>query len=212
MKRLIVADDHAVVRTGVQIIFNATHDMRIVDECSTGEELLVKLDNGNYDGIILDLSMPGKDAFGILDEIKLMNPTLPVVVFTMNGEHNYALRLFQKGASGYINKESDPAILVDCMRTALTGKKYYTSRQLELISEYMIENEGDTKSGHQQLTDREFQVMYLIVSGIKKSEIAKKLSVSSNTVDNHRSNIMRKLSLKSNTELTLYAVHQGIIR
>jgi len=212
MKKIIIADDHAVVRAGLKIIFKATSDLRIVDESSTGESFLDKIKTNQYDAAILDLSMPGKDAFNILEILKNNQSELPVVIFTMSKDQHFALRLFQLGAWGFINKEADPQLLVQCMKTVTNGKKFYTPSQLEMISEYMIQTNGNDKASHQQLTDREFQVMYLLASGVKKSEIAQKLEVSANTIDNHRGNILRKLHLTSNSQLTLYAVQQGILQ
>ncbi len=209
--RAIIADDHAVVRTGLQLIFSKTNDIKLVDEVSNGMELINKIRDDDYDVVILDVGMPGKDVFDTLSAIKSIKPGLPVVIFTMNKEELYAVRMYKNGASAFINKESNPELLKDAIRTVVRGERFYSKTQLQLMAEY-IEDGGNSGHPHESLSDREYQVLYLMASGYKKSEVAEVLSVSKNTIDNHRKNILNKLKLKNNVELTRYALQKGIIQ
>jgi DNA-binding NarL/FixJ family response regulator len=213
INRIIIADDHAVVRTGLQLILDATSDMTICDEASNGDELLEKLRINQYDLVLLDISMPGKDAMDVLKEIRLNWERTPVVIFSMNPDDVYAIRMIRNGASAYINKETDPKQIIAILRTVLTGKKYFTQQQSNMLAELVIEPEKKLNAVlHETLSDREFQIFSMLASGIKKSEIAGKLDISIHTVGNHRSNIIQKMKLKSNSDLTLYAIHNGIIK
>ncbi len=213
IKRIIIADDHAVVRTGLQLMLDDTSDMRICDEASNGNELLEKLRHNSYDLVILDISMPGKDAMDVLKEIKTHWKRLPVVIFSMNPDEIYAIRMIRNGASAYINKETDSRQIIEILRTVLTGKKYFTQQQSDMLADIVSEPEKITTSTlHELLTDREFQIMFMLASGLKKSEIADRLSISKNTIGNHRNNILHKLNVSNNSELTRYAINQGIIK
>ena len=212
VKQIIIADDHAVVRTGLQLILDETTDLCIYAEATNGQELIDKLRDNHFDLVILDISMPGKDALDVLKEIKAYRKSLPVVIFTMNADEFYAIRMIRNGASAYINKETNPEQIIEILRTVLSGKRYITSRQAEMLAEMVSESEINKSALHESLTDREFQVMFMLASGMKKSEIAEKLSVSKNTVGNHRNNILKKMNMSSNSELTRYAIRHGIIR
>lgn len=213
MRHIIIADDHAVVRTGLQMILDATTDLAIVDEARNGDELLDKLQHASFDLVILDIAMPGKDAIDVLKEIKDSYPQLPVVIFSMNADEVYAIRMIRNGASAYMNKETNPQQIITILRTVLSGKKYFTQEQSEMLAEMVSEPEKNTELVmHEALTDREFQIMAMLASGIKKSDIAEKLSISKHTIANHRNNIMRKMNFTSNSELTRYAIQHGIIK
>ncbi len=211
MIKIIIADDHAVVRTGLQLIFDGTNDLMIEDECTNGNELISKIKVKDYDVVILDISMPGKDAMDVLKEIKVFKPKIPVIIFTMNPEETFAIRFFHNGAWAFINKESDPSLLAQAIRTVNAGRKFFTQHQMEMMSALMSEGKTN-ESDHQSLTDREFQVLHLLASGESSTNIAKKLNVSKNTISNHRNNILKKMQLKNNSELTRYAITHGIIK
>jgi len=213
LKRIIIADDHAVVRTGLQLILDETTDMSICDEASNGDELIEKLRRNRYDLILLDISMPGKDAMDVLKEIKATWERLPVVIFSMNPDEIYAVRMIRNGASAYINKETDPKKIIEILRIVLSGKKYFTQQQGSLLAEWVIEPEKSVDILlHESLSDREFQIFFMMASGMKKSEIAGKLAISKHTIGNHRSNIMHKMNLTTNSDLTRYAIRNGIIK
>lgn len=213
LKRIIIADDHAVVRTGLQMILDETTDLSICGEASNGYELIEKLKTDHYDLVILDISMPGKDTIDLLKEIQATWVRLPVVILSMNPDEIYAVRMIRNGASAYINKETDPQQIITILRVVLSGKKYFTQQQSEMLAELVIEPEKNANVLlHEALSDREFQIFSMLASGMKKSEIAEKLSISKNTIGNHRSNIMHKMNLATNSELTRYAIQHGIIK
>jgi two-component system invasion response regulator UvrY len=213
VKKIIIADDHAVVRTGLQLILDETHDLCITDEARNGGELLDRLATGEYDLVILDISMPGRDALDVLIEIKAQRPALPVVIFSMNPDEIYAIRMLTNGASAYINKETKPRQIIEIIRTVLQGRKYYAPLHAEILAG-MVSHAPNKPNilPHAALTDREFQVFSLLAAGTRKSEIAERLSISKNTLSNHRNNIMKKMSITSNSELTRYAIQHGIIK
>lgn len=211
-KKIIIADDHAVVRTGLQLILDTTPDLSIIDEAQTGDELLEKLYTGVFDLVMLDLCMPGKDSLDVLQEIKKQYPKLPVIVFTMNPDDIYAIRMLQNGASAFINKETQPKKIIEIIRVVLSGKKYISEKQSELLADIIIHPSLSQKPLHETLTDREFQIMVMLTSNIKKSEICDKLGISKNTLNNHRNNLLRKMNMHSDAELTRYSIKQGIIK
>ncbi len=211
MIRIIIADDHAVVRTGLQLIFDTTPDLEISSECRNGNEFLQKIRETEHDVAILDVSMPGRDAIDVLKTARIMKPELPVIIFTMNPEDAWSIRFFKSGASAFINKETQPEILISAIRSVHRGKKYFTMSQMERMSTIISGNTKAPDENHEALTDREFQVMCLIAYGESSSVISKKLSVSKNTVSNHRNNILKKMNLKNNVDLTRYAIKNGVI-
>ena len=209
--RIIIADDHAVVRTGLQLILDETPDMEIVDEARDGDELLSKLETGLYDLVILDMSMPGKDTLDVLKEIKLIHPALPVVIFTMNPDELHAVRMFQNGASAFVNKQTNSEQFIGILRTVVSGQKFIFPHQAQLLAEQLSSPDKSGALPHTQLTDRESQIFLMLAGGIRKSEIADKLNISKSTISNHRNNIMKKMNMSLNSELTRYAIQHKII-
>lgn len=212
VKRVIIADDHAVVRTGLQMILDDTCDIRIVDEATNGQELLEKLKENEFDLVVLDISMPGRDAIDVLKEIKNLYPGLPVVIFTMNPDDIFALRMIKNGASAFINKQTPPDQIIEVLRMVTSGKKYFNPAQAEMLANLFSEQNRESEKIHDVLTDREFQIMFMIASGARKDQIAQKLSLSKHTVSNHRNNILKKMNLGSNADLTRYAIQNGILK
>jgi two-component system, NarL family, invasion response regulator UvrY len=210
--RIIIADDHAVVRTGLQLILDETTDLSIVDEARDGQELLDKLQFNNYDLVILDIAMPGKDALDVLKEIKTNWSSMPVVIFSMNSNEMYAVRMLSNGASAFINKETKPTQIIEILRIVLSGKRYISPQQAEILVENASIREKSVNTSHELLTDREFQIFCLLANGMRKSEIAEKLEISINTLSNHRNNILKKMKMSINSDLTRYAIHAGIIQ
>ncbi len=207
--KVIIADDHAVVRTGLQLILAGTTDIDIVDEATTGNELLKKLkSNTDIDVVILDIHMPGKDVIDTLTEFRTHYPNLPVLIFTMYDENQYFIRLFKNGAWGYISKESDHNEIIEAIRTVHTGKKYYSKTQADLIANKLFDK-GE-RLLHEKLTDREFQILCMISEGVRNSQIAKRLNISKNTISNHRNNILKKMDLENNVEIAHYAVKHNL--
>ncbi|MEJ5287389.1 MAG: Two-component transcriptional response regulator, LuxR family [Candidatus Kapaibacterium sp.] len=209
MIKIIIADDHAVVRTGLKQIIESDPHLKVTGEASSGFELLEKIQEGNYDVVLLDISMPGKDGLETLKEIKRIKPKLPVLIFTVYPEDQYAVRLLKAGAAGYLNKECEPEELIEAIHRVAMGRKYVSENLAELLAQKL----EDTSSVplHEQLSDREFQVLCLIASGKTIKEIADELQLSSNTVSTYRIRILEKMKMKNNAELTHYAIKNGLV-
>lgn len=210
--RIIIADDHAVVRTGLQLILDETEDLEIAGEARDGDELLAHLHSETYDLVILDMSMPGKDALDVLKEIKLNWSSLPVIIFSMNPDELHSVRMIKNGASAYVNKQTPSEQLIEIIRTVAAGKKFIFPHQADLLAEQISAPHSGSALPHAQLTDRESQIFVLLASGIRKSEIAEKLDISKSTISNHRNNIMKKMNMSLNSELTRYAIQHKIIQ
>jgi DNA-binding NarL/FixJ family response regulator len=207
----MIADDHAVVRTGLQLILDETQDLEITGEAKDGDELLLKMESITYDLVILDISMPGKDTLDTLKAIRLRWPAIPVLIFTMNPDETYAVRMFQNGASAYVNKQTPSDQLISIIRTVVKGNKFYFPYQMELLTNQFTAVESTAISPHIQLTDRESQIFILLANGIRKSEISEKLGISLSTISNHRNSIMKKMNMSLNSELTKYAIQHKFI-
>jgi two-component system invasion response regulator UvrY len=209
MINIIIADDHSIIRKGLYLLCMDTTDLKVAEEAKTGEELIDKVRKNDYDIIILDISMPGKDVFDTLNEVKTMKPDIPVLIFTTNPEKEFAVRLIRAGASGYINKESKPEVLLDAIRRIANGGMYISPKLAELLAFNITEQ--SSKPLHENLTDREFQIMCMIATGKTLTEIAKKLYLSKSTVGNHRANILRKLNIKTTSDICLYAIRNRLV-
>jgi DNA-binding NarL/FixJ family response regulator len=207
----MIVDDHAVVRTGLQLILDETQDLEITGEAKDGDELLLKMESITYDLVILDISMPGKDTLDTLKAIRLRWPAIPVLIFTMNPDETYAVRMFQNGASAYVNKQTPSDQLISIIRTVVKGNKFYFPYQMELLTNQFTAVESTAISPHIQLTDRESQIFILLANGIRKSEISEKLGISLSTISNHRNSIMKKMNMSLNSELTKYAIQHKFI-
>jgi two-component system invasion response regulator UvrY len=209
MIRLIIADDHAVVRKGLKQIFDETPDIKVTNEAATGIELLEVVEKQDFDVVLLDISMPGRDGLDILRDLRVEKPNLPVLIFTMYPEEQYAMRVLKAGAAGYLNKESSPEELIDAIRKVSEHRKYISPYLAELLASN-LETSGETPQ-HDSLSDREFQVMCLIASGMTVTEIARKLSLSINTISTYRLRILDKLNMKNNAEITHYAIKNQLV-
>lgn len=209
MIRLLIVDDHAVVREGLKQIFSDTSDLVVADEASSAEEAINKIIENNYDVILTDISMPGRGGLELLQEIKEINPELRVLILSMHPEQQYALRALKAGASGYLTKNTPPEELIKAIRKIAQGRRYIT----ETVSEQMADDlsKDTSKPLHETLSDREYQTMRLIASGKTVSEIAKELSLSVKTVSTYRSRILVKMNMKNNAAITYYAIKQGLV-
>ncbi|HOV92057.1 MAG TPA: response regulator transcription factor [Candidatus Kapabacteria bacterium] len=207
--RVIIVDDHAVVRKGISQILETTEDIIVTDEASSGDELLEKVKNYKYDVILLDISMPGKDGLITLRELKQIKPDLPVIIFTVYPEEQYAIRVLKAGAAGYINKQTEPQEIITAIRRVVEGKKYISPSLADILATNVT---SDIKAPlHEILSDREFQVMCYIASGKTITTIAKELGLSVNTISTYRIRILEKLKMKTNAELTHYAIKNGLV-
>jgi len=207
--RIIIADDHSVFREGLKQVIGTTVDMSVVDEAVSGQELLNKIQSNDYDMVVLDISMPGRNGLDVLVELKSLKPKLPVLVFSMHPEEQYALRAFKSGASGYLTKGSPSRELLDALQKISLGKKYVSPS----LAEFLVS--GLTDSNQQDLlhslSNREYQVMSLIASGKTVGKIAVELSLSVKTVSTYRAHILRKLNMKNNAELTRFVIENNLL-
>lgn len=209
MIRIIIVDDHSVVRKGLRQIFEETPDIVVADDVSSGNELLEKLRHNKYDVVVLDISMPGKDGLDTLKDLKHDNPDLAVLVFTMYPEEQYAVRVLKAGAAGYLNKDCEPEEMIDAIRKVSKGRKYISPDLAEILASN-LEVTGEAPI-HENLSDREFQVMCMIASGKTITEIAKELYLSINTISTYRIRILEKMGMKNNAELTHYALKNRLV-
>lgn len=209
MIRILVADDHAVVREGVKQILAEVKDMVVKDEAENGANTLEKVMQNDYDLVLLDISMPGRSGLEILEDIKNRRPRLPVLILSMHPEEQYAIRALRAGASGYLTKASAPQELIGAIRKVAGGGKYVTASLAEKLAD---ELEIDTeKLPHERLSNREHQVMLMLAEGKSVSDIADELCLSVKTISTYRTRIMAKMGMKKNAELTLYAVRNKLI-
>lgn len=209
MIKIIIVDDHAVVRKGLKQIIDETPDLFVSDEAGSGYELIEKVREKKYDVVLLDISMPGKDGLDTLKELKIVRPDLPVLVFTVYPEEQYALRVLKAGAAGYINKECEPEALIEAIRKISQGRKYISPDLAELLASNL--DASGEQALHESLSDREFQVMCLIASGKTVKDIAKDLFLSINTISTYRIRILEKMNFKSNAEITHYAIKNRLV-
>jgi two-component system invasion response regulator UvrY len=209
MIKILIADDHAIVRQGLKQILAETPDMVVADEASNGQEVLNKVWEKEYDVVVLDISMPGRSGLDVLKQLKSQRPKLPVLVLSMYPEEQYAVRMLRAGASGYLTKQSVPDELIMAIRKVSLGRRYVSSSLAEkLASNLEIEAE---KLPHETLSDREYQVMCMIASGKTVKEVADGLFLSVKTISTYRSRILEKMKMKSNAELTHYAIKNKLV-
>jgi two-component system invasion response regulator UvrY len=208
--RVVLADDHAVVRRGVRQILGDAGDIEVAGEAKDYGELTLLLQDTPCDVLVLDISMPGKNGIEALKALRERLPKLHILILSMFPEDQYALRALKAGAAGYISKEAAPEKLVDAIRTAAKGKKYITPEVGEALASSM-ERRDSPEIPHEALSDREFETLRLIASGKKLSEIAEIMSLSPKTVSVYRARLLEKMKLRNNAELTHYAVKNGLV-
>jgi two-component system, NarL family, invasion response regulator UvrY len=209
MIKVLIADDHAVVRQGLRQILMETADMQVSGEAASGPEALDRARGEDYDVMVLDITMPGRSGFDILKELRGEKPKLPVLVLSMHAEEQFAVRLLKAGASGYLNKESAPEELVKAIRKVVSGGRYVSPALAEKLA-FEIDADSD-KLLHESLSDREFQVMRMMASGKTVKEIAAELSLSVKTISTYRARILDKMNLRTNAELIHYAIQNQLI-
>jgi DNA-binding NarL/FixJ family response regulator len=207
--KLLIADDHAIFREGLKHILEEHPDIIVADEAGNGQEVLDYVWKNEYDMILLDIGMPGMPALEVLKQVKNEKPRLPVLVLSMYPEDQYAVRFIRAGASGYLTKESAPEELITAIRKITAGRKYITSSVAEKLADE-VEPDAE-KPAHHTLSDREFEVFRLIVSGKTVKQIAVDLYLSVKTISTYRSRILEKMKMKTNAELMHYALKQHML-
>jgi len=208
MFRILIADDHSIVRKGVRQILSEGFPDAEIDEVADAESLIKKVIDKDWDVVLSDLSMPGRSGLDALPQIKQINPKLPVLIMSIHSEDHYAIRVLKAGASGYLSKDLAPEELVGAIKRVISGKRYITAAVAEKLAN-IIDNE-DHKALHENLSDREFAVFKLLAIGKSLTEIAESMFLSITTVSTYRSRILVKMNMKSNAEITLYSVENNI--
>jgi two-component system, NarL family, invasion response regulator UvrY len=209
MIRILIADDHAVVREGLKRIVAETPDMEVVGEAASGHEALDFAQKRECDLVLLDLAMPGKDGLDTLKELRAVRPGLPVLVLSVYPEDQYAVRLLRAGAAGYLTKESAPEELVAAIRKVSRGGRYVSETLAEQLA-VLLGSESD-RLPHEALSDREFRVMVMLASGKTVSEVADTLCLSVKTISTYRARALHKMNMRNNAEFSFYAVKHGLV-
>lgn len=209
MISILIADDHPIVRRGLKQIVQDEKDMKVVFEASNSDEVLNGLKDFKIDLVLLDISMPGKSGLDLLLDLKNQFNDLPVLILSAMPEEAYAKRVIKMGASGYIHKESTPELLIPAIRRVLKGKIYISSKLADILASDLTKNE--TEILHEQLSEREFEVLLLIGKAKTPSEIAGLLHLGVTTVSTYRARILEKMKMKNNSELIQYCFRNGLI-
>jgi DNA-binding NarL/FixJ family response regulator len=207
--KILIADDHPIVRKGLREIIEETPGMKVVDEASNGQEVLEKVFQKYINVVLLDISMPGRSGLDILRDIKRLKPKIVVLVLSMHPEEQYAVQALKEGASGYLTKKSAADELLTALRKVSSGGKYVSSSLAEKLA---IALEKDVeKPLHETLSVREYEVMRLIASGKTVTEIAKELFLSPKTISTYRARILEKMCMKNNSQLVRYAIKNRLV-
>ena len=207
--RVLLADDHAMFREGLKQVLSRTSDLVVVDEAGDAQQILDKVQKSNFDVIVLDISMPGRDGMDVLKQLKQMKPHLHILVLSMHPEDQYAFRAIKAGASGYLTKNKASQELIEAIRKIASGRRYISADVAEQLA---IDIEKDSNRPlHQKLSDREYQVMCLIASGRTIKEIADELSLSTSSISTMRARILRKFGMKTSAEITHYAIKHNLV-
>lgn len=208
MIRIVIADDHAVVREGLKRIISSAHDMTVVGEAANGSEVIQRVRESDFEVLVLDLSMPGRSGMELIKLVHCEKPRLRILVLSMHEELQYAVRSIKSGANGYLTKESAPTQLMQVVRKVAAGGAFISNsvaEQLALGS--MFESNC---AAHERLTDREFEVFRLIAMGMSVTDIAARLNLSAKTISTHKANLMQKMSLQNQSDLIRYAIKHGV--
>ena len=210
MIRIAIVDDHAMVREGLKQFFSEEVDFRVVAEASNGRDALDIVRQGEVDVIVMDISMPGQSGVDALAAIRARAPDLPVLILSGFAEEHYATTLLRQGASGYLNKDCDPQEIAKAIRTVFRGRKYITAGVAERLAEG-LSGAGDGPA-HEQLSERELQVFLRLAKGETIGHMASSMNLSVKTVSTYRTRVMEKMALASNSDLTYYALKNGLIQ
>jgi DNA-binding NarL/FixJ family response regulator len=208
--RIAIVDDHAIVRTGLRQYFSEQGDLSVTGEAANGREALELVRQGDLDVLVMDLSMPDHSGIDALAAIKARAPDLPVLILSSFPEQHYATTLLKQGASGYLNKECDPEEIVKAIRTLHRGRKYISAGVAELLAGGL--DGTASKLPHEQLSERELQVFLRLAKGETIGHMAESMFLSVKTVSTYRTRVMEKMNLASNSDLTYYALKNGLIQ
>jgi two-component system invasion response regulator UvrY len=208
--RILIVDDHSVVRRGLRQLLAEACPTAEFGEAETSQKTLEHVWHTDWDIVVLDLNIPGRNGLEVLKEIKASKPKTRVLVLSMHSEDQYALRAIKAGADGYVTKESADEQLVDAVKTVIAGRKFVSPRLAQILAESAVP--GHNGNPHDTLSDREFEVFRMLAAGRGVSEIAVELSLSIKTISTYRTRVLEKLNLKTNSDLIRYAVHHGLVQ
>lgn len=208
MIRILIADDHAIIRSGLVRILGKNPEMKVVAEFGNGIDALNWLRKNDCDIALIDISMPNMNGIDLLKQLREEKPKLPVLIISIYAEDQYAVRLIKAGAAGYLTKGCAPAIVIDAVRQIAAGKKYISPSVAEMLANEFGSHDG--KSPHETLSDREYQIFLLLAAAKTVSEIADALSLSAKTISTYRSRILEKMHLRNNAELMHYAIEKQL--
>jgi DNA-binding NarL/FixJ family response regulator len=209
MIRIVLADDHTIVREGLKGLLAAQADFEVAAEASDGHELIKRVRENDFDVLVLDMSMPGKSGVELIKQVRAEKPKLRIVVLTMHEEHQYAVRAIRAGAAGYLTKEGASAQLVSAIRKVAAGGAYISAEVAEQLAlNAMPDAQGPL---HASLSDREFQIFRMIAEGKAVGDIAERLNLSVKTVSTHKSNILQKMNMETSGEVIRYAITHRLV-
>jgi two-component system, NarL family, invasion response regulator UvrY len=209
MIRLLIADDHPIVREGLKRIIMECPDIELADEAENGDDVLAKLRNNNIDVLLLDISMPGKGFLELIPRLKKKDPDLKILVLSAHSEDQYALRSLRAGANGYLTKDRSPRELAFAIRHIYAGKAYVTDSLAEILAAELSPDHKNNK--HEMLSDREFQVLRMLGAGMRIIDIAREMTLSSKTVSTYHTRVLQKMQFNNDAELIRYAVENELI-
>ncbi len=209
--RVLIADDHAIVREGLKQIIADSADFAVCGEADNGLQAIQQARSGEFDIVLLDISLPDRNGIDVLKQLKKETPSLPVLILTMHREDQYAIRALKAGAAGYLNKQSAPAELVNALRDVAAGRKYITAALAQEMANQFVSGDDSGRPPHETLSDREYQTLVMIASGKTVSEIAVELALSVKTVSMYRARLLQKMKLRHNAELTHYAIRHRLV-
>ena len=209
MLRVLIVDDHAMIRVGLKQVLRKSLANAVIGEAQNAEDALEQVRRENWNLVIMDITMPGRSGLDILKDVQLARPALPVLIMSMHGEDQFAVRVLKAGAAGFISKHSAPEELVNAIRKILNGRKYVS----QSVAEKLIFDLGNETGQlpHETLSDRELQVMCMFALGKINKQVAQELSLSVKTVSTYRARILKKTKMKSNAELTHYSIKNGLV-
>ena len=208
--RVLIADDHAIVRHGLKQILADTGDIVVAGDAGSGLEAIKLARTGNFDVLLLDISMPDRSGIEVLKQVRQEFPKLAVLMLSMHREDQYAIRSLKAGAAGYLNKQSAPDELVTAIRTVAQGRKYISQELAQQLANQI--GDGREVAPHETLSDREYQTLMMIASGKTVSEIAVELVLSVKTISMYRTRLLQKMKLRHNAELTHYAIKNNLVQ
>jgi two-component system, NarL family, invasion response regulator UvrY len=209
VKNILLVDDHSIVREGLKNLIALETDLTVTGEASSGLEAINLVRKNQYDIMVLDISMPDKNGVDTLHDLKHIAPNLPVLILSGYAEAQYALNLIRSGCKGYLSKDADSDEIIKAIRTIANGKRYISSELAELMTKQL--SHPSDKQLHETLSSREFQVFFKLAGGLSPTEIGAELNISIKTVSTYRTRILEKMSLKTNADLTYYAIKNDLL-